>query len=203
MMEIELLSLASFVVATIYTPGPNNLSSASMGLRYGYKRTLSYLLGIAAGFYLVMMLSGWLSTYLIKNFPSFEQSLRIIGALYILWLAWQTLRASYTSEDQELPQYGFLKGFFLQILNPKVIFFGLTLYNSFLANRINSLSGLLISALIFSTLSFSSTSLWTLFGAAIRKYLTKPGITQIIKISLAILLVLAAIDLSNILAWLK
>jgi len=202
-MDIELLPLASFIFVTIYTPGPNNLSSASMGICYGYKRTLSYLLGIASGFYIVMMLSGWLSTYLIKNFPSLEQALRIIGALYILWLAWQTLQASYTSEVQDIPQFGFLKGFFLQILNLKVIFFGLTLYNSFLVNKIDTLLGLFISALIFSIFSFSSTSLWALFGAAIRKYLTKPRVTQVINIALALLLVLAAIDLSNILKWFK
>jgi len=99
-----MIALASFVVITSFTPGPNNISSASMGILYGYKKTLGYLSGIVTGFFLVMLLCGWISKTLLYIFPSFESILRIIGALYILWLAWHTLMASYSfnEDDQNL-----------------------------------------------------------------------------------------------------
>ena len=50
-MKIETFSLISFVIITTFTPGPNNISSASMGIMYGYKKTLDFLLGIAAGIF--------------------------------------------------------------------------------------------------------------------------------------------------------
>ncbi len=202
-MNPETLSLISFVLVTIFTPGPNNISSASMGILYGYKKTLNYLLGITVGFFLVLLLSGWVSTLLLESFPAFEGILRILGALYILWLAWGTLRASYAFEEKEHPPFGFSKGFFLQILNPKGIVFGLTIYSTFLVNRINTLFALFLSAAIFASVAFSSISLWTLFGAGIRKYLDKPRIKQAINIILALLLVYSAVELSGILALIR
>jgi cysteine/O-acetylserine efflux protein len=170
-----------------------------MGILYGYKKTLNYLIGIATGFFIVLLLSGWVSSFLLDKFPAFEGILRILGALYILWLAWGTLRASYSFEKKDHPPFGFPKGLVLQILNPKGIIFGLTIYSTFLAGKLNSFFALLISAVIFSGLAFTSVSLWTLFGAGIRKYLGKPRIKQIINIILALLLVYSALKLSGIL----
>ncbi len=45
-MNPEIIALISFVAVTTYTPGPNNISAASMGVLYGYKRTLPYMLGM-------------------------------------------------------------------------------------------------------------------------------------------------------------
>ena len=50
-----MIPLISFVIVTTFTPGPNNISSAAMGVAYGYRRTIPYLFGIASGFFLVML----------------------------------------------------------------------------------------------------------------------------------------------------
>ena len=39
----DLIPLISFVVVTTFTPGPNNISSASMGVLHGYRKTLNFL----------------------------------------------------------------------------------------------------------------------------------------------------------------
>ena len=41
-MNIDTIPLISFVIVTTFTPGPNNISSAAMGVAYGYRRTLTY-----------------------------------------------------------------------------------------------------------------------------------------------------------------
>ena len=48
-MPVDMLPLISFVIVTTFTPGPNNISSAAMGIAFGYRRTLPYLFGITAG----------------------------------------------------------------------------------------------------------------------------------------------------------
>ena len=123
-MNPEILAFISFVLITTYTPGPNNISSASMGVLYGYKRTLPYLFGIALGFFVVLSLCGLLSGFLLEKIPAFEQVLRIVGALYILWLAWHTLRATYSFEEEDQKPLGFIQGFLLQVLNVKAIVYG-------------------------------------------------------------------------------
>ena len=198
-MNPELLPLISFVLITTYTPGPNNISAASMGVLYGYKRTLPYMLGMVSGFFVMLTLSGLVSSFLLEQIPAFETILRIAGALYILWLAWHTLKASYTFNEEEQKPLGFIQGFLLQVLNVKVIVYGLTLYGTFLANKIPSFFHLVLSAALFALVGFTSVTLWTLFGAGIRKYLNRPKVRQAVNIVLALLLVYTAVDLSGLL----
>jgi cysteine/O-acetylserine efflux protein len=199
-MTPEILALISFVAVTTYTPGPNNISAASMGVLYGYKRTLPYMLGMVSGFFMMLTLTGLISGFLLEKIPAFELILRIAGALYILWLAWHTLQASYTfDEEEETKPLGYLQGFLLQVLNVKVIVYGLTLYGTFLADKIPSLLQLVLSALIFAGVGFTSVSLWTLFGAGIRRYLNRPKVRQAVNIVLALLLVYTAVDMSGLL----
>ena len=198
-MNPELLPLISFVLITTYTPGPNNISAASMGVLYGYKRTLPYMLGMVSGFFVMLTLSGLVSGFLLEQIPAFETILRIAGALYILWLAWHTLKASYTFDEEEQKPLGFIQGFLLQVLNVKVIVYGLTLYGTFLANKIPSFFHLVLSAALFASVGFTSVTLWTLFGAGIRKYLNRPKVRQAVNIVLALLLVYTAVDLSGLL----
>lgn len=198
-MNPEIIALISFVAVTTYTPGPNNISAASMGVLYGYKRTLPYMLGMVSGFFMMLTLSGLVSGFLLEKIPAFEVILRIAGALYILWLAWHTLQASYVFEEEETKPLGFIQGFLLQVLNVKVIVYGLTLYGTFLAGKIPSLPYLVLSALVFASVGFTSVSLWTLFGAGIRRYLNRPAVRRTVNIILALLLVYTAVDMSGVL----
>lgn len=197
-MDTDMIALASFVVVTSFTPGPNNISSASMGILYGYKKTLGYLSGIVTGFFLVMLLCGWISKTLLYIFPSFESILRIIGALYILWLAWHTLMASYSFNEEDQNLLDFSNGFLLQLLNPKVIVYGLTLYSTFLGNMVTPPFFLFLSAMALAGVGFAAISTWTFFGAAIRIYMNQPMVKQGLNIVLSLLLVYTAFELSGI-----
>ena len=200
MENINLFAFLSFVFVTTFTPGPNNISSASMGVLYGFKKTRNYRLGIATGFVFVMLLCGAISTTLQSVFPAFETALHYIGAAYILWLAYETLRTSYTFEEGDQTLMGFTRGLLLQILNPKVVIYGLALYSTFLLPITNNLFYTIISAIFLATVALSSTSVWALFGSAIRNYLKNPKVRQFVNLALSLLLVYTAIELSGILA---
>jgi cysteine/O-acetylserine efflux protein len=199
MQDLNLLPLLSFVLITTFSPGPNNISSASMGVLHGYKRTLRYLAGIAVGFVGIMLLCGLISSALLRALPSFEVVLRIVGACYILWLAYETLRASYNFGNGDQALLGFTKGLLLQVLNPKVIVYGLTLYSSFLAPIAKHPLGLVLSALLLAGVAFCSTSTWALFGSAIRTFLHRPKVQRAVNLILALLLVYTAVELSGVL----
>jgi cysteine/O-acetylserine efflux protein len=198
-MNPDFIALASFVVITTFTPGPNNVSSASMGILYGYKTTLQYLSGIVSGFFLIMLVCGWVSSTLLQIFPAFENVLRLIGALYILWLAFHTLKASYAFKEEEQAQLGFPNGLLLQLLNPKVIIYGLTLYSTFLGEAAINPFYLIASALALTGVAFCAISVWALFGAAIRTYLDRPQVTRGLNLALSLLLVYTAVELSGVL----
>jgi cysteine/O-acetylserine efflux protein len=199
MQGLDLLPLLSFVLITTFSPGPNNVSSASMGVLHGYRKTLRYLAGIAVGFVVIMLLCGWISNALLRVLPAFEVALRVVGACYILWLAYETLRASYNFGNGNQALLGFTKGLLLQVLNPKVIVYGLTLYSSFLASLAERPLGLILSALLLAGVAFCATSTWALFGTAIRAFLHQPKIQRAVNLVLALLLVYTAVELSGLL----
>ena len=199
-MTVQVIPLISFVIITTFTPGPNNLSSASMGMIYGYRKTVNYLAGITSGFFVVMIACAYLSQAILEILPVAEQYLRWLGAGYIIWLAIAVLRSDVSmSGDKDISQ-PFLKGLMLQLCNPKVAIYGLTLYSTFLAPISGRSDYLLISAILFALTAFTATSTWALFGVAIRTKLTNDTFRRTINGFLALLLIYAAIKLSGIMA---
>jgi cysteine/O-acetylserine efflux protein len=134
-MSIDLLPFLSYVLISTFTPGPSNISSASTAVLHGYKKTLNYQWGLAAGVFLVMFLSGWISAALLGIFPALEPVLRYAGAGYILYLAYGILKASYTFTDQNVKPLGFVHGIMLQVLNPKLIVYAFTLFAVFFSSN--------------------------------------------------------------------
>ncbi len=191
----NLFSVISYVLISSFTPGPSNISSASMAILHGYKNTVKYQLGLAFGVLLLMLLSGLFSAALLKIFPALEPILRYVGAAYILYLAFGILKASYSFTEKETKSLEFTHGFMLQILNPKLVVYAFTLFTAFLASMNRNLSSLTALATLLAVVSFCATSVWALFGTGIKTYLHNPRLQSAINIALSILLVYSAISL--------
>ena len=198
-MTINLFPIISYILISTFTPGPSNISSASLAVLHGYKNTLKYQVGLAVGVFLLMLLSGLLSTTLLKFFPAFEPIMRYIGAGYILYLAYGLLKASYTFTEKDTEPLGFVHGFTLQILNPKLFIYAFTLFSAFLAPLTNQILFLILIAILLAAISFCATSLWASFGTAIKTHLRNPRLNMIINIALSLSLVYAAFSLIGIL----
>lgn len=198
-MAINLFSLLSYVLISTFTPGPSNISSASTGVLHGYKNTLNYQVGLAVGVFIIMLLSGWISTTLLGIFPALESVLRYVGAGYILYLAFGILKASYIFTANDMNPLGFGHGLMLQVLNPKLIVYAFTLFTAFLAPITNNPALLVLAAVFLAATSFCATSVWALFGAVIKTYLHHPRLKTVVNITLSLFLVYTAISLTGIL----
>jgi len=192
---INLFSVISYILISSFTPGPSNISSASMAILHGYKNTLKYQVGLAVGVFLLMFLSGLFSEALLHIFPALEPILRYVGAAYILYLAFGILKASYTFATQETESLGLIHGFMLQILNPKLIVYAFSLFTTFLAAMDKNTASLSMTAAVLAAVSFCATSVWALFGTGIKTYLHNPRLQSAINIALSILLVYSAASL--------
>lgn len=194
-MPANLLPLLAYVLISSFTPGPSNISSASLAVLRGYKQTLNYQLGLAAGVFLIMLLSGWISTTLLGLFPVLEPILRYAGAAYILYLAYAILKASYTVASQEPKRFRWTHGIALQVLNPKLIVYAFTVYATFLDRYHMNIALLGLSALLLAAVSLCATTVWALFGSVIQARLHRPRIKLAVNIALSLSLVYAAIAL--------
>lgn len=200
MLEIEALPFFTFILVTTFTPGPNNISSATMGLNLGYRKSLPYLLGILFGVAAVTFSCGLLFGSLVKVIPVLAQWLRWFGAIYILWLAWGTLRATWPVEGVEAAstRMGFLRGAFLQLLNPKLFVFAISLFATFLQPLAGKPLPLLFAVLLLGVIDFTSISIWTLCGAALSKNLGNIKVRKAVNACLSLLLVYSAVAILQI-----
>jgi len=190
----------SYVFVTTFTPGPNNVSSASMGITYGYRRTLRYIMGITAGFAVIMFLCGLLTESVIGFLPRLESVLRIVGALYMLYLAYMILRASSHGEQEgEKTIATFTRGLLLQVVNVKVIIYGITVFSGFLVEVITNFWQLVLASVLLATFAFASTSVWALFGNGLKRYFANRTFTFVFNAVMAALLVYSAAVISGIL----
>jgi cysteine/O-acetylserine efflux protein len=194
-MPANLFPLLSFVLVTTFTPGPSNISSASVAVLHGYRKTLNYQGGLAAGVFLMMLVSGWISTTLLSIFPVLEPMFRYAGTAYILYLALGVLKASYAFADQEVKPLGFVQGLMLQLLNPKLIVYAFTLFTAFLAPATSNASQLALAAVLLAATSFGATSVWAVFGTIIKAYLHRPRLKAVVNILLSLSLVYTALAL--------
>ena len=193
--DVDWASAITLVLITALTPGPNNLSCASMGVSFGFRRSRDYLLGIGVGITIIMLLAGWLSNFLRDVFPTFEPILRVVGAFYILYLAYQTVRLTYDGENGGSEPLDFKAGVLLQFLNPKLVLFGLTLYTAYLLPLTDFFIPFVISALVMGARGYLTNVIWVLFGSAIRRYLSNPVYARVFNIAVALVLVYSAADL--------
>ncbi len=194
-----LLPVISYVLITTFTPGPSNISSASLGVLHGFKRTLVFQVGLASGVFLLMILSGWVSSSILASFPVIEPVLRYTGAAYILYLAFMILKESYTFDENKAKPMGFGHGLLLQILNPKLYVYAFTLFSAVLVPWVKSTPQLIVAAILLALTSFASTVVWALFGTAIKNFLHSPRVKMALNIVLSLLLVLAAAQLAGFL----
>jgi cysteine/O-acetylserine efflux protein len=199
MATIELLPLLSYVLISTFTPGPANLSSSSLGVLFGFRRTLPYQLGLTAGVFVMMLTGGLVSASLLRAFPALEPALRWVGAAYILFLAYAIFRASYAFVEGQARPLGPGHGLLLQLTNPKLVVYAFTLFASFLAPIAGRPAWLVPAALLLALVSGCSTTLWALFGAAIKARLRNPRFARWVNAGLALFLVYAAIDLAGLL----
>lgn len=68
-------------------------------MHYGFRRTVRFLAGITAGFFIVMLVSGLLNVVVTGWLPALEKWLKILGAGYMFYLAFHIARSRPVEMD--------------------------------------------------------------------------------------------------------
>ena len=160
------LPFAAIALGLVLTPGPNMIYLVSRSICQGQKAGLISLAGVAVGFMFYMLCAALGITALVMAVPLAYDALRIAGALYLLWLAWQSLRSG-TSPFQvrtltpDSPRKLFAMGLVTNLLNPKAA----VLYLSLLPQFINPAHGNVLAQSL--TLGFSQIAISMLVNGMI------------------------------------
>ena len=187
------VNFLSYAVVTAITPGPNNILSMTHASRVGFRRSFPFHLGVWAGFSLVMLLCTVFCQFLAELIPVIKTPMLIAGALYLLWLAWKTFR-SPPLEGSTSDGGGFLSGFILQFINPKIYIYCLVSMEAYILPAYQGQWGaLVLFALLLAFIGFLFTLCWALFGSLFQLLFSKYA--RITNTLMALLLVYCAVSL--------
>jgi len=132
------LAFALIVLGMVLTPGPNMIYLVSRSISQGRAAGLISLAGVGVGFVVYMVCAAFGITALLLAVPYAYDALRLAGALYLLHMAWQSVRPGARSPFQvrklalDSPPRLFAMGLTTSLLNPKVAVLYLSLLPQFI-----------------------------------------------------------------------
>jgi threonine/homoserine/homoserine lactone efflux protein len=150
-----LLGFALVSFGMVLTPGPNMIYLISRSISQGTSAGMVSLGGVALGFVFYMLCAAFGITALLFAVPYAYDGLRIAGAAYLLWLAWQVIKPNGRSPFQvrqlpvDSPRKLFAMGFVTNLLNPKIAMLYLALLPQFIDPTAGSV---LAQSVVFGTI---------------------------------------------------
>ncbi len=178
----SLLTFSLVALAMVLTPGPNMIYLLSRSITQGPTAGLVSLGGVALGFVVYMLSAAFGITAFMFAVPYAYDALRLCGAAYLLWLAWQALKPNGRSPLQvktlsiDSPRKLFAMGFVTSLLNPKIAMLYVALLPQFVDPAHGSvLTQSIAFGLIQITVSVSVNALISLSAGSIALFFgTRP-----------------------------
>lgn len=168
-----LLALAALAIAASWTPGPNNLMLAGSGANFGYRRTLPHMFGVALGFPVMLVAVGMGLGGILLADPTLRGAMRWAGAALLLWFAWRIATAGRAGARRRSRPLSFGEAASFQWINPKAWAIAFATASQFVSAE-SPLRDSLIAAAVFTATGFGSSTVWTLFGVGIARFLSDP-----------------------------
>ena len=133
-----MLGIALVELGLVIVPGPNMIYLVSRSIAQGRRAGLISLAGVGIGFLVYLLAASAGLATLFALVPEIYLTLKLAGAAYLLWLAWNALRPGGSSvfATQELepdrPRKLFGMGLLTCLLNPKIAILYISLLPQFL-----------------------------------------------------------------------
>lgn len=188
------MNFLSYAVVTAVTPGPNNIMSMSNAGRLGFRRAFPFNLGVWAGFSVVMLICTFFCNALSDIIPKIRTPMLILGAIYMLWLAWKTFKSPPVEDNDGKTKGGFIYGLVLQFVNPKIYIYCIVSMEAYILPYYHGKwIELTLFALLLAFIGFVFTLCWALFGSAFKLLFSK--YSRVTNTIMALMLVYCAISL--------
>ena len=167
-MPIEVYAVFIFTSALLaLAPGPDNIFVLTQSALYGKRSGILITLGLCTGLVFHTCLVAFGVATIMQTSDWALSALKIIGAIYLVYLAWQILN----SQTQELSVKGivlsdanlYLRGIVMNVTNPKVSIFFL----AFLPQFASSNYGAITPQIILLGTIFGAVSLFIFSGISI------------------------------------
>lgn len=175
------------VAITVASPGPGVILTLSNSIRYGIKPTFAGVVGISLGVLVIAIISATSLGVLLSTSAIAFTVLKYVGAAYLIYLGiklWRSPAIKLDENENEegsrdsslVPDYmhRFKEGFFVSVLNPKAIFFFMSLFPQFINHEQNYLLQFSYLTLTFCGILIVIHSVYTFGANSIKGWLLSP-----------------------------
>ncbi len=186
------INFLTYALITAITPGPNNIMSMSNAGRVGFIKSLPFNVGIFIGFCIVVSMCTLFTSLLSNLLPIIELPMLILGASYILYLAWKTYTSSDVLEENSVKN-SFFTGLNLQFINPKIYVYSIVSMDAYILPYYTDTPTVLFFVFLLALIGFICTVLWSGFGTIFKMLFSKYA--KLTNAIMALLLVYCALTL--------
>lgn len=200
MLENYIAFLGSSIIITL-APGPDIIFSITQGLSHGKKAGLTTALGLASGNIVHTTLAIFGIALIFKTNTLAFNTFKFIGVAYLVYLAIQAYMNRNNklnfAQDQNREKNLFVRGFIMNVVNPKVALFFIAFFPQFIDPKFGNVTTQMIILgvifilqviLIFGTLSYYAG----MVGAIL---VQRPKVSKYINLSTSIILLALAFKL--------
>jgi RhtB (resistance to homoserine/threonine) family protein len=186
-MGAHLVAFIGVAVIVIVIPGPDTAVVTKNVLVHGRRAGLGTSFGVSAGLSLWTLAAAVGLVSLVQASAVAYTALKLMGALYLVWLGVQALRAAGREPSRESPATvsrrsrhgavaGFRQGFFSDLANPKIGVFFTSLLPQFVAPGHARLVPFLALGAIFVVMTIVWLCAYTLVAARTAETLLRPRV---------------------------
>lgn len=187
---------APFALSMTGSPGPNNVLVAASATNFGVARTLPQIVGFTTGLGLMICAMGLGLGEVVRLFPWLHEGLKILGAVYLLYLAWRIARARAPGDSNGKGRpLSFVEGLLFQLTNPKAWIVALGAVTTYTVADADMLPQVLTLALVFMAVGTPACGAWALFGHGAARLLKRPRHLRLFNLAMAGLLVASVVPL--------
>jgi len=183
---LSAFTLAVFIITI--TPGPDMTLYLGRALTQGRAAGMAAMLGAVSGIVIHTLLAAFGISALIQASPTGFFILKIVGAIYLLWLAVDALRngSAFTINSEATKKHSlisnWLTGIGVNLLNPKIILFFITFLPQFVeAGDPNAAAKMIFLGLYFIIFAVICTAIMIIAVDLIADKLKQnPKVTRVI-----------------------
>lgn len=171
----EFTALLVLATAMSFSPGPNTTLSTALAANHGLRRAMPFVCAVPVGWGALLSLCALGLGALLLAVPLMALAVKVIGVLYLLWLASKIARSRQLSEaDAEKMNVGFWQGAALQFVNIKAWMLALAIVSGWIAGRADPGLRFAVVLPVMLVYAFASNLLYALAGSLLREWLSGP-----------------------------
>ena len=192
-------SLIQFVIIQVgfaFSPGLIITLIVRTTLTKDRKSGVNVALGAALGCLVITLFSAYIISFVVEKVPLVLEYITYVGSSYIIYKAFQILRASNRQIEVEETKTPFVEGFKINCLNPKMILLYLTVLPLFLDVNQSIFWGMIYLGLITTGVNIIADFTWCFAAGIVRENLNINN-KVVDRLAGTILLVLGVVILFN------